>query len=54
MHVSYVAQDLLLLALLKDSTTIATTIKEANLTEAVLETAIQQARGDRRCRIEDC
>ena len=47
MHVSYIAQDHQLLALLKDST-IATTTKEANLSEAALKTAIQQARGDRR------
>ncbi|KAI5124705.1 hypothetical protein M0805_004311 [Coniferiporia weirii] len=47
MHDSYIAQDHLLLALLKDST-IASIIKEASLTEAALKTAIQQTRGDRR------
>ena len=47
MHVSYIAQDHQLLALLKDST-IATTIKEANLSDAALKPAIQQACGDHR------
>ncbi|THH11116.1 hypothetical protein EW145_g863 [Phellinidium pouzarii] len=47
MHDSYIAQDHLLLALLKDSS-IASIIKEASLTEATLKTAIQQTRGDRR------
>lgn len=47
MHDSYIAQDHILLALIKD-TTIAATLKEANLTEATLKTAIQQIRGNRR------
>ncbi|KAJ7706189.1 P-loop containing nucleoside triphosphate hydrolase protein [Mycena rosella] len=47
MHDSYIAQDHLLLALLKDST-IAAILKEANLTEATLKTAIEQVRGNRR------
>ncbi|EJD03965.1 uncharacterized protein FOMMEDRAFT_106313 [Fomitiporia mediterranea MF3/22] len=47
MHDSYIAQDHLLLALIKDST-IATALKECSLTEASLKTAIQQTRGDRR------
>ncbi|KAJ7293571.1 P-loop containing nucleoside triphosphate hydrolase protein [Mycena rebaudengoi] len=47
MHDSYIAQDHLLLALLKDST-IAAILKEANLTEATLKTAIEQIRGNRR------
>lgn len=47
MHDSYIAQDHLLLALLKDPT-IAGVLKETSLTEAALKTAIQQARGDRR------
>ncbi|TDL28423.1 hypothetical protein BD410DRAFT_811557 [Rickenella mellea] len=47
MHDSYIAQDHLLLALIKD-TSIASVLKEANLTEAALKTAIQQVRGDRR------
>ena len=47
MHDSYIAQDHILLALLKDST-ILSVVKEAGLTEAALKTAIQQARGDRR------
>ena len=47
MHDTYIAQDHLLLALLKDSS-IASVIKEASLTEASLKTAIQQMRGDRR------
>ena len=47
MHDTYIAQDHLLLALLKDSN-IASAIKEASLTEASLKTAIQQMRGDRR------
>ena len=47
MHDSYIAQDHLLLALIKDST-IAAALKEANLNEAVLKTSIQQTRGDRR------
>lgn len=47
MHDSYIAQDHLLLALLKDSS-IAPILKEANLTEATLKTAIEQIRGNRR------
>ncbi|KAJ6610926.1 P-loop containing nucleoside triphosphate hydrolase protein [Mycena sp. CBHHK59/15] len=47
MHDSYIAQDHLLLALLKDGT-IAAILKEANLTEASLKTAIEQVRGNRR------
>ncbi|KAF9231706.1 P-loop containing nucleoside triphosphate hydrolase protein [Melanogaster broomeanus] len=47
MHDSYVAQDHLILALIKDSS-IASVIKEAGLTEAALRTAIQQVRGNRR------
>ncbi|KAJ2927131.1 hypothetical protein H1R20_g9968, partial [Candolleomyces eurysporus] len=47
MHDSYIAQDHLLLALLKDST-IQGVLKECNLTEATLKTAIEQARGNRR------
>lgn len=47
MHDTYIAQDHLLLALLKDSN-IITVIKEASLTEASVKTAIQQLRGDRR------
>ena len=46
MHDSYLAQDHLLLALIKDSS-IASVIKEAGLTEPVLRTTIQQVRGDR-------
>lgn len=47
MHDSYIAQDHLLLALIKEST-IASILKEANLTEAALKTAIEQTRGNRR------
>ncbi|KAJ7169906.1 P-loop containing nucleoside triphosphate hydrolase protein [Mycena filopes] len=47
MHDSYIAQDHLLLALLKDPT-IAVILKEASLTEATLKTAIEQVRGNRR------
>ena len=46
MHDSYLAQDHLLLALIKDSS-IASVIKEAGLIEPVLRTTIQQVRGDR-------
>ncbi|KAG9314355.1 P-loop containing nucleoside triphosphate hydrolase protein [Chiua virens] len=46
MHDAYLAQDHLLLALIKDSS-VASVIKEAGLTEPVLRTAIQQIRGDR-------
>lgn len=47
MHDSYIAQDHILLALLKDAS-IQGVLKEANLTEAGLKTAIEQARGNRR------
>ncbi|KAF9044541.1 hypothetical protein BDZ89DRAFT_1008460 [Hymenopellis radicata] len=47
MHDSYIAQDHLLLALLKDSS-ITPILKEAGLTEATLKTAIEQVRGNRR------
>ncbi|CAK5264423.1 unnamed protein product [Mycena citricolor] len=47
MHDSYIAQDHLLLALLKDAT-VAAVLKEASLTEATLKTAIEQIRGNRR------
>lgn len=46
MRDSYLAQDHLLLALIKDPS-IASVVKEAGLTEAVLRTTIQQVRGDR-------
>ena len=46
MHDSYLAQDHLLLALIKDPS-ITAVIKEAGLTEPVLRTAIQQVRGDK-------
>lgn len=47
MHDSYIAQDHLLLALLKDAS-IAAVLKENGLNEATLKTAIEQARGNRR------
>jgi ATP-dependent Clp protease ATP-binding subunit ClpB len=47
MHDSYIAQDHLLRALLKDSS-IGTVLQEAGLTEAALTTAIDQIRGNRR------
>ncbi|KIY52722.1 hypothetical protein FISHEDRAFT_34541 [Fistulina hepatica ATCC 64428] len=47
MHDSYIAQDHLLLALIKDPS-IAGVLKEASLTEAVIKTAIEQIRGNRR------
>jgi len=47
MHDSYIAQDHLLLALIKDPS-IQPVIKEAGLTEAALKTAISQIRGNRR------
>ncbi|KAF8168103.1 P-loop containing nucleoside triphosphate hydrolase protein [Crassisporium funariophilum] len=47
MHDSYIAQDHILLALIKDPT-IAAVLKENNLTEATLKTAIEQIRGNRR------
>jgi ATP-dependent Clp protease ATP-binding subunit ClpB len=46
-HDSYIAQDHILLALFKDPS-IAPVLKEADLTEAALKTAIQQIRGNRR------
>ncbi|KAG8678625.1 hypothetical protein FRC09_019685, partial [Ceratobasidium sp. 395] len=47
MHDSYIAQDHIILALIKDST-IATVLKEAALTPAAIKTAVQQTRGNRR------
>lgn len=47
MRDSYIAQDHLLLALLKDES-IAKVLKENGLTEAALKTAIDQIRGNRR------
>ncbi|KAF9526488.1 P-loop containing nucleoside triphosphate hydrolase protein [Crepidotus variabilis] len=47
MHDTYVAQDHILLALLKDAS-IQIILKENSLTEAALKTAIEQARGNRR------
>ncbi|KDR84985.1 hypothetical protein GALMADRAFT_233515 [Galerina marginata CBS 339.88] len=47
MHDSYIAQDHLLLALVKDPT-IEPVLKESHLTEAALKTAIEQIRGNRR------
>lgn len=47
MHDSYIAQDHLLLALLKDPS-IAPVLQEASLTEPALKTAIEQIRGNRR------
>jgi ATP-dependent Clp protease ATP-binding subunit ClpB len=47
MHDSYIAQDHLLLALIKD-TSITPVLKEAGITEATLKTAIEQVRGNRR------
>ncbi|TFK77104.1 heat shock protein [Pluteus cervinus] len=47
MHDSYIAQDHLLLALVKDST-LSSSLKELGLTEAGLKTAIEQIRGNRR------
>ena len=47
MHDSYIAQDHILSALVKDSS-IAPVLKEAALTEDVLKTAIEQIRGNRR------
>lgn len=47
MHDSYIAQDHLLLALIKDPS-IQPVVKEAGLTEAALKTAIDQIRGNRR------
>ncbi|KAH8100710.1 P-loop containing nucleoside triphosphate hydrolase protein [Cristinia sonorae] len=47
MHDSYIAQDHLLAALLKDPS-LAPVLKEAGLTEPALKTAIDQIRGNRR------
>ncbi|KJA29123.1 hypothetical protein HYPSUDRAFT_73692 [Hypholoma sublateritium FD-334 SS-4] len=47
MHDSYIAQDHILLALIQDPS-IASVLKENNLTEATLKTAIEQIRGNRR------
>lgn len=47
MHDSYTAQDHIILALLK-APSIAPVLKEANLTEATLKTAIESIRGNRR------
>ncbi|TBU35264.1 P-loop containing nucleoside triphosphate hydrolase protein [Dichomitus squalens] len=47
MHDSYIAQDHILSALIKDSS-IAPILKEAGLTEDVVKTAIDQIRGNRR------
>ncbi|KAI1797900.1 P-loop containing nucleoside triphosphate hydrolase protein [Ganoderma leucocontextum] len=47
MHDSYIAQDHILLALIKDSS-IAPVLKEAGLIENVLKTSIEQIRGNRR------
>jgi ATP-dependent Clp protease ATP-binding subunit ClpB len=47
MHDSYIAQDHLLLALIKDSS-LSPLLKEAGINEATLKTAITQIRGDRR------
>lgn len=47
MHDSYIAQDHILLALLKDAS-IQGILKENSLNEATLKTAIEQIRGNRR------
>ena len=47
MHDSYIAQDHLLLALIKDPT-ISTVLKENSLVEGTLRTAIEHIRGNRR------
>jgi ATP-dependent Clp protease ATP-binding subunit ClpB len=47
MHDTYIAQDHILLALIKDPT-ISAQLKECGVTEASLKTAIQQVRGNRR------
>lgn len=47
MHDSYIAQDHILAALIKDPS-LAPVLKEAGLTEAALKTAIDQLRGNRR------
>lgn len=47
MHDSYIAQDHILLALIRD-VSIQTVLKECFLNENIVKTAIQQLRGDRR------
>ena len=47
MHDSYIAQDHILLALIKDPT-ISAVLKENSLIEGTLKTAIEQIRGNRR------
>ena len=47
MHDSYIAQDHLLLALIKDPS-ISAVLKENSLVEGTLKTAIEQIRGNRR------
>ena len=47
MHDSYIAQDHILAALIKDPS-ITPVLKEAGLTEDVVKTAIDQIRGNRR------
>jgi ATP-dependent Clp protease ATP-binding subunit ClpB len=47
MHDSYIAQDHVLLALIKDPT-ISAVLKENSLVEGTLKTAIEQIRGNRR------
>lgn len=47
MHDSYIAQDHLILALIKDPS-ISTVLKELGLTEDALKTAVEQVRGNRR------
>lgn len=46
MHDSYIAQDHIILALIKDSS-ITPILKELGITEATLKTAIEQVRGNR-------
>jgi ATP-dependent Clp protease ATP-binding subunit ClpB len=47
MHDSYIAQDHIVLALIKDPT-ISAVLKENSLVEGTLKTAIEQIRGNRR------
>lgn len=47
MHDTYIAQDHILLALIKDPST-SVLFKDAGLSEATLKTAVQQMRGNRR------
>jgi ATP-dependent Clp protease ATP-binding subunit ClpB len=47
MHDSYIAQDHLLLAVIKDSS-VAAILKEASMTEASVKTQIEAMRGNRR------